>query len=259
MARRIVALLPPHHCYVEPFAGGLAVLFAKGIPEWAASSAHSYREVVNDRDGDLINMWIALRDDDRLIDTLQHTPYSRQLHALSKGGKTPWAKFVRLSQSFASVEHGSWSINPNAVGCNHSATWLGLIDRLPAVMQRLQGVYIECLDALDVIQRWDRPGTCFYCDPTYPGADQGDYKGYTVDDFRRLIQTIEHAKGSFVLSCYDQPDIEIPSDWQRHEFRASVGASRQLTGKQRHRTEVVWVVDRSNAVQSSQAEITLKR
>src|SRR5215467_10397855 len=53
LARRIVALMPPHTHYVEPFAGGLAVLLAKD-PEGVS-------EVVNDLDQDLTNFWRVLQ------------------------------------------------------------------------------------------------------------------------------------------------------------------------------------------------------
>ena len=41
LAKRLVALLPPHKTYVEPFAGSAAVLFAKDPAE---------TEVINDAD-----------------------------------------------------------------------------------------------------------------------------------------------------------------------------------------------------------------
>lgn len=56
LARRIVALMPPHTCYAEPFAGSLAVLFAKPFDGVA--------ETVNDLDGRLINFWSVLREED---------------------------------------------------------------------------------------------------------------------------------------------------------------------------------------------------
>lgn len=56
----------------------------------------------------------------------------------------------------------------------------------------------------------------FYCDPPYPGSDQGHYSGYTQADFDRLIDAIQQAQGSFVLSCY--PNQAVPSDWQRIEI-----------------------------------------
>jgi DNA adenine methylase len=54
LAHEIVALMPGHMHYVEPYAGGLAVLFAK---PWEGTS-----EVVNDLNGDLTNFWRVLQD-----------------------------------------------------------------------------------------------------------------------------------------------------------------------------------------------------
>src|SRR3954468_1633586 len=56
LARRIVALMPRHTHYVEPFAGGLAVLLAKD-PDGVS-------EAVNDLDGGLTNFWRVLQGED---------------------------------------------------------------------------------------------------------------------------------------------------------------------------------------------------
>src|SRR6185295_16479727 len=45
---KILPLIPPHVCYCEPFAGGLAVLLAK---------PRSKIEVVNDLNGDLVALY----------------------------------------------------------------------------------------------------------------------------------------------------------------------------------------------------------
>lgn len=54
LATKIVALIPKHTRYLEPYAGGLSVLLAKpyeGISEY-----------VNDLNGELTNFWRVLRD-----------------------------------------------------------------------------------------------------------------------------------------------------------------------------------------------------
>ena len=63
MAEEIVALMPPHRSYLEPFFGSGAVLFNK---------PPSAIETVNDIDGDIVNFFTVLREQPeelaRLID-----------------------------------------------------------------------------------------------------------------------------------------------------------------------------------------------
>lgn len=70
LASAIVSMLPPHTHYVEPFAGGLAVLLAK---------SPSRLETVNDNDGDLMHFWRVLRDHPaELTRACALTPHSRR-------------------------------------------------------------------------------------------------------------------------------------------------------------------------------------
>src|SRR5215831_10305059 len=71
LARRIVGLMPPHVHYVEPYAGGLAVLLAK--------QPDGVSEVVNDLDGGLTNFWRVLQDTEdfqRFVRIVQAVPFS---------------------------------------------------------------------------------------------------------------------------------------------------------------------------------------
>lgn len=69
LAAQIVALMPRHVAYLEPFAGGAAVLFAKPPAE---------RETLNDVDGQIMGFWRALRDrPEELASAVAATPYGR--------------------------------------------------------------------------------------------------------------------------------------------------------------------------------------
>jgi DNA adenine methylase len=124
---------------------------------------------------------------------------------------------------------------------------------LPQYLDRLAPVHISNTDELKCIEQWDSPQTFFYCDPPYPGSNQGHYSGYSVSDFERLIDTLNQCQGSFMLSCYEVPGVTIPDDWEKFEFTAmcsasgagKVGAdrSRKATSAElgnRVRTEVVY-------------------
>jgi DNA adenine methylase len=69
LAGRIVALMPPHRVYLEPFAGGAAVLF---------QTPRAARETLNDLDSQVMRFWRALRDyPNELAAAIATTPYSR--------------------------------------------------------------------------------------------------------------------------------------------------------------------------------------
>ena len=245
MASRIVKLLPKHSCYVEPFAGGLAVMFAKGIPDYIRTSNNSnYREVVNDSNQELIELWRGLQNDPALIHRLQYTPYSKAEYDKAKAETSAWAKYVNLCQSFAKQEGVGWGrskltdIRPDML--NSPATWANRLQSLPEVAERLRCVYLECGDAIKTITTWDSPFTCFYCDPPYPGTDQGHYKGYTVADFQRLVDTLDQCQGSFVLSNFDQPEANIPAHWERIEIARTSSAARNANKANGKRTEILW-------------------
>ena len=225
MAGNIVPLLPKHTVYVEPFAGGAAVFFAKPGPE--VTDHATYREVLNDHDNRIVNFYRVLREQpDALIRACCLTPYSREEHknaiddeSLSEVERARrW--FVDINQSFSNKSRAGWS--KSDFGEQHAATWERKAANLYAVADRLMSVYIEHDDALNVIQRWDSPQTLFYCDPPYPGAHQGHYSGYTLADFAKLVDALNTCDGSFLLSNYDQSDI--PEHWERFEFKVKCSA-----------------------------------
>ena len=242
LASCISALLPSHDVYVEPFCGSAAVLFAKD-----RRPPLRYCEVINDVNGEIVNFFRMLRDRPKeLTRAVELTPYAKAEYDLARatwrreGSDEPSElervrRFVVLAQqSFAGKLGRGWSrARKNR---NHADTWARTPDRLTVCVERLRGVYVENLDAIDSIRRWDSPRTCFYVDPPYPGADQGHYAGYGVDDLRDLVRALDAAVGTFVLSNYSQPEVEFPANWGRVEVNVDCA-----TGGSRRRTEVLWI------------------
>lgn len=229
MASKIIKLIPKHTVYVEPFAGGATVLFAKPWPKVTISD--HYREVINDIDQRVINFYRVLqRHDlrDELVERLQFTPYSEADYKKSKdlnsGNEVDraWAFFVNVSQSYSNKLNGGW--RRSVFGRNEAVTWTRRIQRLHHYLDRMNDVHIECKDALEVIKTYDSPQTFFYCDPPYPGAHQGHYSGYMLEDYRSLINALSKCMGSFLLSNYEQ-ELEVPTDWEKFEFASYSSAS----------------------------------
>jgi DNA adenine methylase len=248
LAGRIIRLMPPHLHYVEPFAGGLAVLLAKS-PEGTS-------EVVNDLDGGLTNFWRVLRDDhafDRFRRSVEAVPFSEaewrdaaELLTSPDPVRRAVGFFVRCRQSLAGRMGAFAAISRGRTrrGMNEQASaWLAAVDGLDAVHARLSRVVVLNRDGVDVIRSEDGPGTLFYLDPPYLTTTRSARAVYRVEmaegDHRRLLEAVKAARGKVMLSGYPNSlyDAEL-TRWERHTFdvpnHAAGGRSK------RRMTELVW-------------------
>lgn len=246
-----------HSAYVEPYAGGASVLFAK--PRRHVKNAQHYREVINDISNELVTLYrVAVEQPETLALKLEATLYSQSDHkkaaqilkdSASYDDLTiAWAYFVSANCSFSHQVGAGWSVS--VASENSAFTWHGRILRLRQTLERLQSVHVSCEDALNCVDRWDSPHTLFYLDPPYPGANQGHYKGFTVEDWIALCDKLDTIQGSYILSNYSQ-DCEPKSAQQKKEIVAamSAGGNTRLDrsgepisrGEESDRVECLWI------------------
>lgn len=210
LSRRIIPLIPEHKIYDEPFFGGGAIFFAKPPAKV---------EFVNDTNSELINFYTVLKDDFNALQTLiERTLHSEAQHkeaiAIYRNpeGYTPlmraWAVWVLSHQSIYAIMCNSWKCSKERNG----ATQIGnkRLEFTEEYQQRLENTSIFCRDALDVIAKTDTPETFHYVDPPYFNSDLGHYKGYTREDFEKLLKLLAGLKGKFMLSSY--PSNLLQSD-----------------------------------------------
>jgi len=248
LASKIVALMPPHTHYVEPFAGGLSVLLAK--------DPAGVSEVVNDLDGRVANFWAAIRDPEtfaRFARLVAAVPFVEAEWDKADGPHTDpvaaaVAFFVRCRQSLAGRMAGFAPLSRNRTrgGMNEQASaWLSAVEGLPAVHERLKRVVILNRPALDVIRRQDGPGTLFYLDPPYlhsTRATTGEYAHeMTEEQHTDLCTAIRKCAGKVLLSGYPselyRSQLEAEG-WHRTDFEVANSAA---GGKAKRRmTECVW-------------------
>jgi len=248
----------PHTVYVEPFSGGLAVLYAKGKID--RGSSDYYREAINDLNKQLITFWrVAREQPSELNRLLELTPYSQEEHREARkiyndpigysDLKVAWAVYIECNMSFANQIGKGWGTN--VIAQSPAATWQNRIARLPECFERLKDVHIGCEDALSFIKRWDSPHTVIYADPPYPNTNQGHYDGYTSDDYQALCDALDACESSYVLSNYHQ-DIAPKSAQKSVEIEATMSASngRSRLNHDTKRTEKLWIYDRSKNIRA---------
>ena len=232
----LISLMPPHGVYVEPFAGSFSV----GIRKPRARV-----EVLNDRDERLVNVFRVLRDSvqaARLHELLKLTPYSyceymqarersddpvedarrmlvlgAQSHGASgaAGKLSGWRRGSREAQG----ERGS-----GGTANSYAREWVNLRDQVYAWVNRLAGVYIECDEALSVVDRWNASDTLFYVDPPYLHSTRTGsgavYRYEMTDaDHVELAQRLSACRAMVMVSGYPSGLYEdLYAGWRRHEF-----------------------------------------
>jgi DNA adenine methylase len=240
-------MMPAHEIYLEPFAGGSAVLFAK--PPAA-------RETINDLDQTVMRFWRVLRErPQELAAAVALTPYSRAeweaCRDLDVEDDVEAARrlLVKFDQSFSRTAL-SWSppsLLRDRGGRWQPGTWANMPSKLLGAAARLSNVCIECGDALAMIPRWDLPGSLIYCDPPYVGEhrlDAGRFR-YTPDAegdlWPRLVDVLaglEHA--AVLLSGYPCEEAE-GLGWRSIELRARKNVQARKGSKLPLVPETVWL------------------
>jgi DNA adenine methylase len=215
----LLPLLPTCHHYCEPFAGSAAVLLNR---------EPSPVETYNDIDGEVVNFFRTLRDhSDELIRLISLTPFSREeFHNAIYGeidniSNVERARmfFIRARQTRTGLAQtatlGRWANCKNTSRSGMSGVvsrWLGGVEGLSDITERLIRVQIENRPAIDVIHLYDSEETLFYCDPPYIHSTRGDSNAYgfemTDDEHAKLAEVFTSIKGKVAISGYrnDQMD-----------------------------------------------------
>ncbi len=224
----IIAQMPAHRVYVEPFGGAASVLMRK--PRATA-------EVYNDLDGSIVNVFQVLRDRRRAAELerkLRLTPFSRadfeaSYDAPKNGADGAYKTIVRSFMGFstdATTRQCKTGFRANKVNGKFPAQeWATYPDAISAFVERLRGVVIEQRDAFEVIAAYDSAETLFFVDPPYVMSTRGNgsakhgYK-HEMDDYghRKLSMILREVKGKVLLCGYwSHLYEELYGDWEREE------------------------------------------
>ena len=205
---RIIDLIPDGvECWGEVFAGAGWVTFGK--------PPHPV-EYLNDKNGDLANLWRVLKwKPAELLEEVHKHLYCREtfleLRQERPDGSDEMARavwlYLLIQMSFGadvsrtqSASFGFWNKSRGDLFLNKS------LDQFAPAKERLRGVFVENLDFADVIRRYDQPRAFHFCDPPYLGTC-GYAEGFTQDDHARLAETLNGIEGRFLVTVNDHPAI----------------------------------------------------
>jgi len=204
LAKRLIAIFPKHKTYVEPFAGGAQVFFRKEPSEV---------EVLNDLDGEIVNFYrVCQQHYEELLRYFRFMVVSRTwFELLKKTDSTTLTDIQRAARYLYLLRNSFASLVRNPVYHRNvvqppSFNLTGLPELIENAHKRLERVQLECAPYEEVLRRFDRPTTLFYCDPPYYARKL--YRHNLEEaDFATLAERLREIKGKFVLSLNDVPDV----------------------------------------------------
>lgn len=242
----VVENFPKHTVYTEVYGGAASCLLRK---------PRCYAEIYNDLNGELVNLFKVVRDQGpELLRKIQLTPFSRQEMIEAYDHSVDAVEQARRTIVKANMGHGSDSLyrangfrgSVNRAGSTPSHDWASYPEVLQRIIERLQGVVIESMEALGVLQKYDGPEALHFVDPPYlmdtraggraGGRATHTYKHELTDlDHIALANVLHGLRGQVVLSGYPSPLYEeLYSGWRRIERKAYACMAKE-------RTEVLWI------------------
>lgn len=245
----LLPLLPSCNHYCEPFAGSGAVLLNR-YP--------SPVETYNDLDGEVVNFFKTLRSQKKeLLEQILLTPFSREEFALACKMDSSLSEIERARRFYIRARQvrtglaqtatiGRWANCKNTSRSGMSGVisrYVGGIEKLDFIAERLLRVQIENRPAIEIIQLYDSKTTLFYCDPPYIHDTRGDNKAYcfemTDDEHVKLSVVLNNIKGKVAISNYEcelMDKLYPTPKWKKH-----FGPQKTIHSTKDKRQEVLWV------------------
>ncbi|OGG48416.1 DNA adenine methylase [Candidatus Kaiserbacteria bacterium RIFCSPLOWO2_12_FULL_52_8] len=212
----IMELLPIHDFYIEPFAGGGSVFFAKEKVK---------ENWLNDMDTELINcLSVIQKRPQDLIAALEGEAATKERHKYFKNEYQPrnqlerakrWFYLNRTSYSgIMMMQNCFWGY-----GDKYSMRPENWPRNILRTSEKLKGVKLTSLDFEDVIDQAP-DGAFLFLDPPYFNADQDKFytHSFAKDDHFRLSDVLRrHADRLTYLITYDNsPEVREIYSWANH-------------------------------------------
>lgn len=238
--------------YVEPFAGMLGVLLAR---------PKCNREIVGDLDINIVNWWRVIREHpDELEHLIRYTPKCRRtfdecVKAIEDNTYRDnpilwaWATFMILQHGIShGMNHTAFSISYQV---NPTRDFASIIKPLS---ERVRGMEIVNIDALDTIRMFDLPNAVIYCDPPYLNATTRHY-GNNHLDIDAFTDAFLSQRGKVAISGYADEWDHL--GWHKHEWNTKapkINYVQEYESENWERTECLWT---NYALEANQLELQI--
>ncbi len=209
----ILEYLLPHSYYVEPFAGGGSIFFAKDKVQ---------RNWLNDIDEELMNVYLFIRDNpEQLIAALKGEVATKERHSFYKNGFIPSNDLERATRWYY-LNRTSYSGIMNMKNCywgygdKYSMRPENWERNILRTSLKLHNVRLTQLDFEEVLEQVEDEAFVFI-DPPYFNADQDKFYNYPFakECHYRLRNALKRlsSRFNFLLTYDNNPEIQDLYAW----------------------------------------------
>ena len=228
LRKTILERIPEHTCYVEPFFGAGWVYFGK---------EPSKVEVINDIDKELINMFRMIKYHAPEIERVLEYEFSgRDMFEEYKHCTVEYLTEIQRAVRFLYLISQSFAGKGETFGygtTSKPAPQIFYQGVLRDIKERLRNTYVENKSFEDIIKRYDRPHSFFFCDPPYfETAGYGNEFG--EQEHLLLRDTLSQIKGKFMVTINDHPKVR---EWYKDFNIEEVQVSYSIAKEQKARKE----------------------
>jgi DNA adenine methylase len=211
LVKDIIARIPDHQCYLEPFGGFCSVLLNK---------PPSKVEIYNDVNRDVVNLLLCIKECPFLLfSELSQMPYSRCLYEQLIGilGESFEMPNVRRAAQWYYINESTFSglhsTKQSAGTWRHGVTKNLALElerksfQLFAVSKRLYRVHLENKDYKYILKHYDGENSFFYLDPPYYQTDDALGISWIQKEHEELNTRLKDLKGKWILTYNDAPEV----------------------------------------------------
>lgn len=228
LAKQILAFVPPHDLFVEPFFGAGGFYFCKPKSKY---------NVLNDADAEVYNLFQVIRNRrGELEEVFASMPIHQKLW-------DHWRKHseedeVWRAARFLFLSNFGYMGKPNTLRFPSKKTKQLILDRMPLTAMLLEDVDFMSGDFRQVFRRISisHPHKTFcYCDPPYLNTANNYASGFTTQDSTDLFNCLQAQPYHWIMSEFDHPFI-LQQAQERDLYLHILGERRALNAI---RTEIL--------------------
>ncbi|RPE81855.1 DNA adenine methylase [Vulcaniibacterium tengchongense] len=193
-----------HTTYVEAFAGGAALLFAREPAKV---------EILNDTHGELVRLYRVVANHlDEFVRQFRWALTSREMFRWAKLQDPDTLTDIQRAARFFYLQRLAWG--GKVAGQNFGASrdrparinLLRLEEELSNAHLRLHRVVVENLSWQQCLAKYDGPKTLFFLDPPY-WQTEGYGGDFGIEEYQQLAEAVAKLKGQAILTINDHPDM----------------------------------------------------